>query len=102
MSIGKSTLTRTVLLAAGCAGLATAMVLLARQQLVAGFLVAFSALSAISLSETGIDYEARYSVRSFFQRLGAGRSYISALGRVCDAASYLCLAAALISWLALR
>jgi hypothetical protein len=102
MSISKSTVMRTVLLAGGCAALAAALALLALQHVVSGFLLAFAGLSTIAMSETSINYETRFTARSFIDYLRTERAYISALGSVCDAASYLCLAAALISWVALR
>lgn len=102
MNIDRSSIVRTVLLAAGCAALIVALVLLARQQLAQGFLFAFGGLSAISVSQTDMDYTAGFNARSFINHLATGRTHISALGRICDIASYLCLAGALISWAARR
>jgi hypothetical protein len=101
MSIDKSSLFRTVLLAAGVAMLALSVVLLYRQRLVEGFLCAFLGLSAVTVFGTEIHYEAKHDTRSFIA-LMRGRSPVSTLGKLCDIAAYFCLAAALLSWLALR
>lgn len=102
MSISKSVVMRTVLLATGCAALATSLVMLARQHLVPGFLLAFAGLSAISLSQTDIDYETRFTTRTFASAVRTGRSHISTFGWICHITSYITLAAALLSWVALR
>jgi hypothetical protein len=101
MSNRKSSLFRHVLLAAGIAVLVFSFVLLFRHRLAEGFFCAFLGLSGISASETDIDHGARLDARSF-ATLMRGRSSISTLGKLCDITSYFCLAAALISWLALR
>jgi uncharacterized membrane protein YjjP (DUF1212 family) len=98
---GKSSKFRTMLLAAGVAMLALSLVLLFRQHLVEGFLCAFLGLSAMTVSQSDIDPGAKHDARSFLA-LMRGRSQVSTLGKLCDISSYFCLAAALISWLALR
>jgi hypothetical protein len=102
MSISKSSVMRMLLLGAGCAAFAAALALLYRQHLVAGFLLAFGGLSAISLSQTDVDYEERFTARAFASSLKTRHSHISTFGWICHVTSYLSLAAALISWVALR
>ena len=102
MSIKRSTVMRIVLLITGCAVLAAALTQLARQQLVSGFLLAFGGLSGLSLSEMDVDYETRYTIRSFFKGAATRRSPISTLGKLCSITSYFALAAAFISWVALN
>ena len=101
MSIDKSPVFRSVLLATGVATLALSLVLLYRQRLAEGFLCAFLGLSAITAFETDIDHEEKHSTRSFITLMRGG-SPVSTLGKLCDITSWFCLAAALISWLALR
>ncbi len=88
-------------LAAGIGALLASGVLFHRQQVALGFLVAFFGLSAIVMAESDIDLTKKHSLKSFGVLL-KGRSYVSTLGKLCDIASYFCLAAALISWLVLR
>ncbi len=66
-----------------------------------GFLVAFGGLSMISVGQSGLDYNERYTAKNFMSSM-SGRVPITAFGRFCSMASFLCLAAAGISWLALR
>jgi hypothetical protein len=87
--------------AAGVGALLAAGVLLYRGQLPFGFVVAFFGLSAIVMAESEIDPTQQHTMRSLGRSL-AGRSYVSTLGKLCDIASWFCLAAALISWFALR
>ena len=72
-----------------------------RQQAVQGFLLAFLGLSIIALAETAIDMRQRLTRHSLGGWL-RNRSYISTLGQLCNIASFFCLAAAIISWIALR
>jgi len=102
MSLNQSSVFRTVLLGVGCAALVGSVMLLFQQQLVAGFLLAFAGLSAISAQQTSIDYATRYTARSFLSSMGTGRTHQSTLGMVCNIVSYFCLVAALTSWVALR
>src|SRR5262249_36738241 len=102
MSLDKSAVFRIVLLAAGCAALATSFLQLLHQHLVQGFLLACGGFSAIAAFETDLDYETRHTARSFIARLRNGRAGISTLGSLCNIVSYFCLAAALISWVALQ
>ena len=102
MTISRTYVLRALLLTFGVAVLALCVLMFIRQRIVEGFLLAFVGLSTISLHQTDVDYETRHDAKSFMQRLRTGRSSISTLGWVCDISSYLCLAAALISWLALR
>jgi hypothetical protein len=92
---------RHISLALGVAGLVIAGLLFWRGLTVVAFVAAFLGLSSISVAETEMDATTRLGVRSFGKLL-AGRSQISTLGKLCDIASYFCLAAALISWIALR
>ncbi|MEJ0099115.1 MAG: hypothetical protein WDO12_04970 [Pseudomonadota bacterium] len=102
MSLDRSSVMRLIWTAIGCAALLIALVLLARQQLVVGFLFAFAALSVIGVGQSGLDYSTRYRAKTFIGEITRTRTPISALGKFCVMASYLCLAAAGISWLALR
>ena len=101
MSNYKTRAFRSVLLAAGVAFLALALVLLFRQRLAEGFLCAFLGLSSVSVFETEFNFGAKLGAGSF-TTLMRGRAPISTLGKLCDITAYFCLAAALISWLALR
>jgi len=89
------------MLAAGGVAAAGAVVLLARGQLVPGFFLAFAGLSAVAVAETDIDPGARFTAASFTASMRRDRSAISTLGSLCGIASWFCLAAALISWVAL-
>ena len=88
-------------LAAGVGALLASGVLFHRGQLALGFLVDFFGLSMIVAAESEIDFFKKHTLRSFGKSLG-GRSSVSTLGKLCDIASYFCLAAALISWLVLH
>ena len=92
---------RQLALALGAAGLLLGALLLYRAHIAAGFLAAFLALSAIGAGETGLDVTARLD-RGSFGKLLRGRSQVSTLGKLCDIASWFCLAAAVISWIVLR
>jgi len=102
----KSSTARTPILRQACrvVGVATIVAsgfLLYRQQAVRGFLLAFVGLSVIALAETAIDYQQKHTRGSLGRWIG-GRSYVSTLGQLCNIAAYFCLAAALVSWFALR
>ena len=56
---------------------------------------------AAGAGETGLDVTARLD-RGSFGKLLRGRSQVSTLGKLCDIASWFCLAAAVISWIVLR
>jgi hypothetical protein len=88
-------------LAAGVGGLVASGSLFYRGQIALAFLVAFTGLSFIAAGETDADLTTKYSIRSL-PTLLTQRMYISTLGKLCDIASWFCLAAALISWLVLR
>jgi len=92
---------RHLALALGVAGLVLSAVLFHRAHLAPGFLVAFLGLSAIAAGETDLDVTATLNSRSFGKLL-RGRSQVSTLGKLCDIASYFCLAAAIVSWVASR
>lgn len=101
MSISGSSGFRAALLAAGITVLAVSAFLLFRERITGGLLLAFAGLSAISLSETHVDYTAKMDARSFGGFLRK-RSDISTLGKVCEIGSVLCLAAALLNQLVSR
>jgi ethanolamine utilization microcompartment shell protein EutS len=88
-------------LAAGVGALLASGVVLYRGQIAFGFLIAFFGLSAIVMAESDIDVTKKHTLKSF-GILVKGRSSVSTLGKLCEIASYFCLAAALISWLVLR
>lgn len=88
-------------LAAGAGALLASFVLLFRNQLPLGFLLAYFGLSAVVMAETDIDVTERHSLKSFGELLRR-RTGISTLGKLCDIASWFCLLAAIISWLVLR
>jgi hypothetical protein len=92
---------RQLALALGVAGLVLSLVLLVRGHIVPGFMAAFLALSAIGVGETDLDVTSTLDSRSVGKLL-RGRSPVSTLGKLCDIASYFCLAAAIISWIVLR
>jgi hypothetical protein len=92
---------RQVCRAAGIAATVTAGFLLYRQQLVRGFLLAFIGLTVVGLAETALDYQQKLTSRSLGTWMGR-RSHISTLGQMCNIASWFCLTAALISWIALH
>lgn len=92
---------RHLALALGVAGLVLGAVLLFRGHIAPGFLAAFLGLSAIGAGETDLDVTATLDSRSFGKLL-RGRSQVSTPGKLCDIASYFCLAAAVISWIVLR
>ena len=94
-------LLRLVCRVVGVATIVAAGFVLYRQQAVQGFLVAFVGLSIIGLAETAVDYQQKLTRRSIGNWMGS-RSNISTLGQMCNIASYFCLAAALVSWIALR
>ncbi len=102
MSLDRSSVMRLIWTAVGCAALLTALVLLVRQQLAVGFLFAFVGLSVIGVGQSGLDYSTRYRAKTFITDITTTRTPISTFGKLCIMASYLCLAAAGISWLALR
>jgi hypothetical protein len=92
---------RHLALSLGVAGLVLGAVLFFRGLIAPGFLAAFLGLSAIGAGETDLDVSARLDAGSFGKLL-RDRSQVSTLGKLCDIASYFCLAAAVISWIALR
>jgi hypothetical protein len=100
MPISKSSAFRTVLLAAGVAALGISIFLFLRRRLVEAFLLAFVGLTSISVSETDLDYTTKFNAQSFGTYLSK-RSDISTFGKLCEIASYFCLLAALLSWVAL-
>jgi hypothetical protein len=93
---------RVFMLAAGCVGSAAAAVMLARGQLPAGFFLAFVGMSSIAVAETDIETGARFTVASLATSMRRDRSPVSTLGSLCGITSWFCLAAALLSWVALR
>jgi hypothetical protein len=97
----RTPLLRQICRTAGVAGIVASGLLLYHQQLVWGFLLAFAGLSVVALAETALDYQQKLSRRSIGNWMGS-RSHISTLGHMCNIASWFCLAAALISWFALR
>jgi len=92
---------RLISRAAGIGALLAVILLFQRRQTAAGFMLAFLALSVIAVAESDIDFTTRLDRRSLGTLL-AGRARISTLGKLCDIAAYFCLAAAVISWVALR
>jgi hypothetical protein len=93
---------RMLMLAAGCIASAAAVVLLARGQLTPGFFLAFAGLSAVAVAETEVDAGTRFTAASLAASMRRDRSGISTLGSLCGITSWFCLAAALVSWVALR
>jgi hypothetical protein len=101
MKVNRKFMLRVSMLAAGCVGCAAAAVLLARGQLPTGFFLGFAGLSAVAVAETDIDPGARFTGRSLAGSVRGEHSPITTLGSLCGVASWFCLAAALISWVAL-
>lgn len=97
----KATAFRHFHLAAAFGALLASGVLFFRQQIALAFFVAFLGLSAITMAESQIDVMQKHTLRSFGQLL-RGHSQVSTLAKMCDIASYFCLAAAIISWLVER